>query len=135
MKKLGLLLVLSGLILVIAGCAQPEVPTPGKVQTPGEVLKPNEVTEEHEIKVTREGIKYIVEPNKVVSGGPPKDGIPSIDFPKFVTLEEADEWIQDNELVIAIVYKGVTRVYPLQIMVWHEIVNDTIAGDPLLITY
>ncbi|MEE9525949.1 MAG: DUF3179 domain-containing protein, partial [Candidatus Woesearchaeota archaeon] len=68
-------------------------------------------------------------------GGPPKDGIPSIDNPKFVTVEDADEWIEDNELVLAIIYKGVKRVYPLQIMVWHEIVNDNIAGDPILITY
>ncbi len=79
--------------------------------------------------------KYIVDPDKIVSGGPPKDGIPSIDNPKYVTVEEADEWIKDNELVLAIIYKGVKRVYPLQIMVWHEIVNDEIAEDPILITY
>lgn len=87
------------------------------------------------IKVTADGVKYIVDPDKIISGGPPKDGIPSIDKPKFVSVEEADKWIQDNELVLAIIYKGVKRVYPLQIMVWHEIVNDNIAQDPLLITY
>ena len=90
---------------------------------------------ERGIKVTPDGIKYLVDPEKIVGGGPPKDGIPSIDNPQFVSVAEADEWIQDNELVLAIIYKGVKRVYPLQIMVWHEIVNDTIAGDPLLITY
>ncbi|MBR9675389.1 DUF3179 domain-containing protein [Candidatus Woesearchaeota archaeon] len=88
-----------------------------------------------EIKVTKDGVKYIVDPNKIVGGGPPKDGIPSIDNPKYVTVAEADEWIEDNELVLAIVYKDVKRVYPLQILVWHEIVNDFIAGDPILITY
>lgn len=76
-----------------------------------------------------------VDPSKILSGGPPKDGIPSIDILKFVPLSEADRWIEDNELVLAIIYKGVKRVYPLQILVWHEIVNDTIAGDPILITY
>ena len=91
--------------------------------------------ENQSIKVTAEGVKYIVDPDKIISGGPPKDGIPSIDKPKFVSVEEADKWIQDNELVLAIIYKGVKRVYPLQIMVWHEIVNDNIAQDPLLITY
>jgi len=94
-----------------------------------------EKEEEYEIKVTSSGVKYIVDPGKLVGGGPPRDGIPSIDNPKFVTLEEADQWIGDNELVLAIDYKGVKRVYPLQILVWHEIVNDVIAGDPLLITY
>ena len=87
------------------------------------------------IKVDSRGVKYIVDPGKILSGGPPKDGIPSIDNPKFVKLAEADRWIKDNELVLAIIYKGVKRVYPLQILVWHEIVNDAIAGDPILITY
>jgi hypothetical protein len=88
-----------------------------------------------EIKVTNSGTKYIVDPSKIIGGGPPKDGIPSIDNPKFVTVKEADKWIQDNELVLTIIYKDIKRVYPLQILVWHEIVNDKIAGDPILITY
>ena len=99
-----------------------------------EVVK-NTAFDQGEIKVLEDGTKYIVDPDKIRSGGPPKDGIPSIDDPKFVSVEEADAWIQDNELVLAIIYKGVERVYPLQIMVWHEIVNDKIAGDPVLITY
>ena len=88
-----------------------------------------------EIKTTDDGTRYLIDPNKIRSGGPPKDGIPSIDNPKFVSVREADEWIEDNELVLAIVYRGVKRVYPLQIMVWHEILNDWIGGDPILITY
>lgn len=94
-----------------------------------------EMEKELGIKMTERGVKYLVHPDKIMSGGPPKDGIPSIDNPEFVTVEEADEWIQDNELVLALEYKGVKRVYPLQILVWHEIVNDKIAGDPILITY
>ncbi len=88
-----------------------------------------------QVKTLDDGTKYLVHPDKIRRGGPPKDGIPSIDNPKYISLEEADEWIADNELVLAIDYNGVKRVYPLQILVWHEIVNDTIAGDPLLITY
>ena len=88
-----------------------------------------------EIKTMDDGTRYIVDPKDIRSGGPPKDGIPSIDNPKFVSVSEADEWIEDNELVLAIVYRGVKRVYPFQVMVWHEIVNDRIAGDPILITY
>ncbi len=129
MRKTCLLLILSGLILFVAGCTRLESPNPEKVP------KPNEIEEEVDIRVTEGGVKYIVHPSKIIGGGPPKDGIPSIDYPKFVSLKEADQWIEDNELVLAIIYKGVKRVYPLQIMVWHEIVNDTIAGDPLLITY
>ena len=124
-------LVLSLLLASLFGCtrlaptSQPPTPTPAAPQP----------QEEYDIKTDPSGVKYIVDPDKIVGGGPPKDGIPSIDNPKFVPLDEADQWIEDNELVLGITYKGVKRVYPLQIMVWHEIVNDTIAGDPLLITY
>lgn len=93
------------------------------------------VMEELEIKETEDGVKYIIDPKKILSGGPPMDGIPSIDNPKFVSVKEAEEWIRDDELVLVMTYKGVERVYPLQIMVWHEIVNDVIADDPILITY
>lgn len=92
-------------------------------------------TLDSEIKTTSDGIKYIIHPSDLKSGGPPKDGIPAIDNPKYVTVDEADQWIQDNELVLVIRHKNITRAYPLQIMVWHEIVNDKIAGDPILITY
>jgi hypothetical protein len=97
----------------------------------------NEVVEHNPtlIKVTKEGVKYLVNPDKILSGGPPMDGIPSIDNPIYQPLAVADRIIEDNELVLAIEYKGVKRVYPLQILVWHEIVNDFIAGDPILITY
>lgn len=122
-KSYLLYLILSLLLVSLIGCAKEET---DNIVTP---------ESEYEIKVTSEGVKYIVDPQKIIGGGPPKDGIPSIDNPKFVSLEEADEWIQDNELVLAIIYKGITRVYPLQIMVWHEIINDIIAGDPILITY
>ncbi len=87
------------------------------------------------IKLTDKGVRYIVDPSKIIGGGPPKDGIPSIDNPKFVTVAEADKWIAEEELVLVLTHKGQKRVYPLQIMVWHEIVNDNIGGDPILITY
>ena len=90
---------------------------------------------DEEIKTLPDGRKYLVHPDDILSGGPAKDGIPSIDNPQFVSVEEANEWIEDVELGMGITYKGVKRFYPFQILVWHEIVNDTIAGDPILITY
>ncbi len=102
------------------------------------IKKIPELTEkekEENIKLTERGVKYLVDPEKIISGGPPKDGIPSIDNPKYISVNKADKDIQDNELILGIDYKGVERAYPLQIMVWHEIVNDIIAGDPVLITY
>ncbi|MBW2998601.1 DUF3179 domain-containing protein [Candidatus Woesearchaeota archaeon] len=102
-----------------------------------EVNEEIEVVEsfEGEINITEDGIKYIVHPSKILSGGPPKDGIPSIDYPKFVSMSDAREWIKDNELVLFIEYKDEVRIYPLQILVWHEIVTEVIKDDPILITY
>src|SRR3989304_8439238 len=122
------ILVITG-ILAITGCLKEETRSLEKIP------EISEMEEEMGIKITAAGVKYIVDPEKIISGGPPMDGIPSIDNPKYVTVEEAERWIQDNELVLAIIYKDVKRVYPLQIMVWHEIVNDDIVGDPILITY
>ena len=127
MKQLYFLLILGVLLVSLTGC------TGQKAQPMEKIPELKEMEEELDIKVTERGVKYIVDPAKLVGGGPPKDGIPSIDNPKFISVEEAD--IQDNELVLGFIHKGVTRVYPLRILVWHEIVNDTIAGDPILITY
>lgn len=69
------------------------------------------------------------------SGGPSKDGIPSIDSPKFIAAKEADEFLKADDPILGLDYKGITRAYPHRIMNWHEIVNDTVAGDPILITY
>jgi hypothetical protein len=69
------------------------------------------------------------------SGGPPKDGIPSIDEPRFVRADEADRWLAATDRVIGAYHQGEARAYPQSIMVWHEIVNDTISGRPLAVTY
>ncbi len=98
---------------------------------------------ENEIQETVDGVKYIIHPDEIMSGGPPKGGIgvdrgiPALaaENINFVSVSEADEWIADNELVLALRYNGLERVYPLQILVWHEIVNDIIAGDAILVTY
>lgn len=73
--------------------------------------------------------------SEIVPGGPPKDGIPSIDNPVFVMASEADRF-NDREPVIEIMVEELPpRAYPLSILMWHEIVNDTVAGRPLAITY
>jgi hypothetical protein len=73
--------------------------------------------------------------DQIVSGGPPMDGIPSIDNPKFVSVQDADKFLQDSELVLGLNVDGDIRAYPLQILVWHEIVNDKVGGVPVAVTY
>ncbi len=97
--------------------------------------KPIELIQKEEIKTLPDGTKYIVHPNKLLSGGPPKDGIPSIDNPKFVSAEEANKFVRDDELVLGINLNGDKRAYPFQILVWHEIVNDIVNNNPVAVTY
>jgi hypothetical protein len=78
--------------------------------------------------------KRSVELSEIEPGGPPKDGIPPIDTPRFETALNVD-WLRDREPVIVVTHEGVTRGYPLQILVWHEIVNDTLAGRPIAVTF
>ncbi|MCL1598835.1 MAG: DUF3179 domain-containing protein [Actinomycetia bacterium] len=77
----------------------------------------------------------LIDPGDVLSGGPPPDGIPPIDDPKFISVQDADAWLNDVEPVLVVDVNGDVRVYPIQIMIWHEIVNDTVGGVPLAVTY
>ncbi len=73
--------------------------------------------------------------DEILSGGPPRDGIPPLDNPRFESVSSADEWIDDVEPIILLEHQGQARAYPLQIMTWHEIVNDEIGGDPVAVTF
>ncbi len=80
---------------------------------------------------TRHTIAY----DEILSGGPPRDGIPSIDNPTFVELDAATSWLADNEPVIALEINGEARAYPIQILTWHEIVNDSLGDIPVAVTF
>jgi hypothetical protein len=68
------------------------------------------------------------------SGGPPKDGIPSIDEPNFLDAGDAD-FLDRGDPVFGVVRNGVAKAYPQKVLVWHEIVNDTLDGDPVSVSY
>jgi hypothetical protein len=85
---------------------------------------------------TQQAANHVVPPNQIVSGGPPPDGIPSIDNPRFVSAANASVWLaNDYDSVIGVSLNGDVRAYPLQILVWHEIVNDVVGGVPIAVTY
>ena len=65
----------------------------------------------------------------------PRDAIPAIDEPRFLGLEEASEWLAPEAPVIAFERNGDARAYPLEILTWHEIVNDVVGGEPVIVTY
>lgn len=72
--------------------------------------------------------------DNIRSGGPPKDGIPSIDEPVLVTARDA-RFLSDDDVVFGIVREGEARAYPQLVLVWHEIVNDEFDDGPLSVTY
>ena len=78
---------------------------------------------------------HSVEYSEIFSGGPPPDGIPPIDNPTFETIESADNWLRDVEPVVLLTIEDDARAYPLQIMTWHEIVNDIVNNVPVVVTF
>ncbi|MBI2476015.1 MAG: DUF3179 domain-containing protein [Candidatus Taylorbacteria bacterium] len=94
----------------------------------------NQIFATKEIMIT-DGVKHSVPLDEILGGGPAKDGIPSIDNPKFVSFSDAGKFLKDSEPGIAFEINGEARFYPFQILVWHEIVNDTINGQRVLVTY
>lgn len=76
----------------------------------------------------------LIDLDHLVSGGPPPDGIPPIDHPKFQDAEDVD-WLAATDPVLSLTVGEETRAYPLQVMTWHEIVNDTVDGRPVAVTY
>jgi len=93
-----------------------------------------------ESEFTTDFSRHTVPYGEILSGGPPKNGIPAIDNPKFVTVAEAQGWLKDVEPVVLVQAPlaqggGDARAYPLQILMWHEIVNDTVGGVPLTVSF
>jgi len=79
-------------------------------------------------------INPLVPADEILHGGVIRDGIPSIDNPRFVEAEEIEE-LNHQDYVIGIERDGEAKAYPIRILNWHEIVNDTISNDPIVITY
>lgn len=71
---------------------------------------------------------------EIISGGPPKDGIPPIDEPRFIRVSKV-KGLAPNEPVLSLILGKEARAYPLRVMIWHEIVNDVVAGVPVTVTY
>lgn len=79
--------------------------------------------------------RHTVPFNEIISGGPPRDGINALDHPNFTSVAGADAWLRASEPVVLVRIDDDARAYPLQILMWHEIVNDTVGGIPVTITF
>jgi len=128
--------------LGLAACAPPgPTPAPSTPQpntslaiTP--TLSPDEpppagAAAEFTTDFTRHSVPYA----EILSGGPPKDGIPAIDDPVFEDVAAADAWLEPQEPVVLVTIGGEARAYPIQILIWHELVNDTVGGTPVVVSF
>jgi hypothetical protein len=103
-----------------------EAPNPNEGDAAGPPTADSRLHLGHDLAAFREA---------VVSGGPGKDGIPAVDEPSFWSPERADEYLDPGDVVFGVVRGGEARAYPQRVLVWHEICNDAVGGDPVSVTY
>lgn len=132
---LGGILIIGGMVYVLVRSRIDFNLPAGGTPTRGAISVPDEkgIQVSREIMVT-DNVRHSVPLEEIIGGGPPRDGIPSIDNPTFVPVHEAT-YLSDTEPGIAVTFEEKARFYPFQILVWHEIVNDTIKGNRVLVTY
>ena len=77
----------------------------------------------------------IVDFDEILVGHPRKDGIPALTDPRTESIADAALWLSDRSPLIALEIDGEARAYPLAVLMWHEIANDTLAGVPVAVTF
>jgi hypothetical protein len=79
--------------------------------------------------------RHSIPVDEIMAGGPAKDGIPALSQPKFVTAEKAKNFMKDDDRVLGLARNGQAKAYPVKILNWHEIVNDTIGKQAVVVTF
>ena len=129
-----------GTILMV-GCEADEGQIPSPVTESIETLSTDLETGKPSARVLErygiffpDGVKHSIPMNEIHDGGPGIDGIAALTQPRFISVEAAD-YMGDDDRVLGIVRDGESRAYPLRILVNHEVVNDTLGGRPVLVTF
>ena len=79
--------------------------------------------------------RHSIPVEEIFSGGPAKDGIPSIDKPRFITVDQAKDFLKNEDRVLGLAKNGHAKAYPIKILNWHEIVNDKIGNQVIVVTF
>jgi hypothetical protein len=130
-KRICLNLPIALIAISLAGCGQERSAPQASAVEPAGVIPPQLSAQWPNTDFSQR----IVELDEIQSGGPPKDGIPAIDAPQFVSTGAARAWLNDDEPVIVVRIGREARAYPLQILMFHEIVNDEVGGLPVAVTF
>lgn len=78
--------------------------------------------------------RHTIPLGEIQAGGPPRDGIPALFNPAYVPASKADH-MRGDEQVLGVFHNRVARAYPLRVLSWHELVNESFGGDPLLVSW
>jgi hypothetical protein len=78
--------------------------------------------------------KHSIPLDEIQSGGPPRDGIPALTDPAYVSVAEAG-FLSEEEQDLGVSLSGIARAYPIRILSWHEVVNDEFGGEPVLVSW
>ena len=119
------------LLTIVSLTQQPPTPGPSAIQA-------NEQAQEQAFLssgLSTDTGKSLIDLDLVLSGGPPKDGIPAINIPTFTGISSASSNLADDTLGLLVTADDDERFYPYNILVWHEIVNDTVGGIPVSVTF
>jgi hypothetical protein len=82
------------------------------------------------------GGSWLIPQNEVRDGGPGKDGIPALQDPQRVSVDDpTNHYLEDEDLVLGYYYNGEVVAYPHDILDWHEIINDKVGGQAIAVTY
>ena len=79
--------------------------------------------------------RHVIPLDEIQMGGPPKNGIPALDHPAFISASEANRSLKDQDMVLAVEFFGVAKAYPVRLLNWHEVVNDDVGEQPVLISW
>jgi len=116
-------------VIVVFTVSFQDIPITNQIESDAIDFKSTEL-----ILMETNGIKHNIPLDKIKGGGPPKDGIPSIDNPIFANVLDS-QFMSDSDTVIGLEINGETKAYPIFILVWHEIINDKVGGIPVAVTY
>ncbi len=123
----------TGVILCLAACGGEATPQPsGNSATPLPYGDTQGLA--RRFHTVEGGSEFSVTDGELVTVRP-RDTIPAILDPVFVPVDEASEWMRPDELVLGVEINGDARAYPIEVLSWHEVVNDVVGGMPVAATW